>query len=144
LSRFARYFIALLAGASVLWLKQDMPHLTITHSKEVYLTSGVWQGFSQDAHAILAEKLPTDIETCRSRAIPAELWSVGTQGRWHNFVHATLEVMPGRSEETLKATAEAILDCMKTHFANATSMSPCQMSVEVRDLSPAYAKITLG
>lgn len=120
-----------------------MPHLTVTHSRSVNITDGVWQPFAQDCHAILAELLPTDIETCRSRAVPVENWSVGTNGHWHGFVHATLEVMPGRSEETLNATAQAVLDCMKTHFADSAKLAPCQMSVEVRDLSPAYAKLTL-
>lgn len=119
-----------------------MPHLTVTHSANVALADE-WPRFFDAAHKLLADHLPTDIETCRSRAIPCHDWAVGTLQHQAGFAHAAVQVMPGRSPETLKATAEALLACMQDHFTRSSLGQPCQLSVEVTELASSYVKMTL-
>ena len=116
-----------------------MPHVIIEYSANLPV-QGNFPAFFNACHALLAQALPTDIQSCKSRAVRCDDWAVGTHGQAGAFLHASIRVMPGRSAETLQNTAEQIKQLITTTLL--PKDVPCQLSVEIRDLA-TYVKTTI-
>jgi len=78
-----------------------MPQLILEFSSNILEKNNLVTLF-QECHSILEKKLPTDIDSCKSRAIECHDYYIGNGEPNNAFVHISLKIMPGRSLDTLK------------------------------------------
>lgn len=98
-----------------------MPHITIEHSKGLEsshdlqtLCTALWEKFANHS-AITAP------DTVRTRTIPATASRIGIETQ--TFAHATLLLLPGRSDETRNELAQLILDTLDAHLPDVGSLT---------------------
>ena len=110
-----------------------MPHIVIEHSKGLddshdlqALCNDLWDKFASHASV-------NDPETVRTRTIAATASRIGVEPQ--TFAHATLLLIPGRSEETRAELAQVILDTLLAHLPKVGSLT-----VRLTDLNPPYLK----
>ena len=116
-----------------------MPHLILEFSDNV-IEQDRFSDLFQQCHQTLAEKLPTNLMSCKSRAIPLEHFYLGDGAESLAFVHGTLKIMPGRTEEVLNQTAEALMSLFKAHFQETAKARHLQLSLEIVSLNSPYVK----
>ena len=113
-----------------------MPHAVIEYS------AGIEEFY--DPHvlcgrvfaALAAQAAIPDATTLKVRAIAVEAWQNGTDPQ--SFAHATLSLLPGRDQATKDALAACILAALVAEMPDVGSLS-----VDVRELNPAYTKRVL-
>jgi len=91
-------------------------------------------------HAMLATTLPTDIETCKSRAIECPIYAIGAGLPNAAFVHCKLSVMPGRGGDILQKIGKLGLDLLNNTFKTSLEKLNLQITIEVVELSKYYFK----
>jgi 5-carboxymethyl-2-hydroxymuconate isomerase len=92
-------------------------------------------------HEILASRLPTAIATCKSRAIKSDIYCIGDGDPRNAFVHLTLKVLPGRSDDTLRKIGESIMEKLTGHFSESLSKLNLQITLEILELKKNYFKV---
>lgn len=116
-----------------------MPQLTLEFSANI-LEKKSLTALLKNCHEIIAENLPTSIESCKSRAHECEIYCVG-DGQPHNaFVHVNLKVLPGRSVEQKTLVANKVMDKLKEYFADSLNQFKLQITLEIEDLQTTYFK----
>lgn len=117
-----------------------MPQLRLEYSANVLEKNNMTQLF-EACHKTLVEILPTDIKTCKSRAIECESFYVGDGNPKNAFVHVALKVLPGRDAEVLKKVGEVIMDILKNYFSQSLQAFNLQITLEVMELEKTYFKV---
>ncbi len=118
-----------------------MPQLVLEYSSNVIEKEGV-QDLLRRFHDLLAEFLPTDINSCKSRAIEHEHYLVGTSRSANCFVHVTLRVLPGRTKVALDEVGKKLTEAMSAHFAQSAKTMKLQVTLEIAELQH-YFKIAI-
>lgn len=118
-----------------------MPQLTLEYSTNITESADFSALFAQ-CHHILAELLPAELASCKSRAIAHANFYVGDGKPANAFVSLKIQVLPGRSEEKLEHVGENVLPLLKAHFAESLKKLNLQITLEVANLSTHYFKIT--
>ena len=110
-----------------------MPHIVIEHSAGLQdshdlqaLCDTLWQRFAEHPSV----KGP---DTVRVRCIAATASRIGVEPQ--SFAHATLLLLPGRTEEDRQALAGMIMDALQGALAHVGSLT-----VRLTDLNPPYLK----
>ena len=110
-----------------------MPHITIEHSKGLEqshdlqaLCDDLWERFA--AHSSVSAP-----DTVRTRTIAATAGRIGVEPQ--TFAHATLLLIPGRSEEVRAELAQITMDALQSHLADVGNLT-----VRLTDLNPPYLK----
>ena len=117
-----------------------MPHLVLEYSANISEKSNFKALFAK-CHQLLVEQLPTELASCKSRAIQQSDFYLG-DGNTHNaFVHLQIKVLPGRTTEKLHNIGNNILPLLKDHFAHSLQTLNLQISLEIQDLSANYFKL---
>lgn len=115
-----------------------MPHFTLEYSQNIIEKDGVFTELFKKSHVLLAEMLPTQVNSCVSRAVPVEMYYLGDgQGR-NVFIHGTLKVKAGRTQDTLKKTGEKLLALIKAHFPKTCEHLNTKISLELIELPETY------
>ena len=110
-----------------------MPQLRLEFSPNIIEKNNMANLF-QECHSILEKMLPTDINTCKSRAIECETFYVGDGNSNNAFVHVSLKVMPGRDEDVLKNVGETMMGLLQQHFSNSLQKLRLQITLEIMEL----------
>lgn len=116
-----------------------MPHLILHHTANL-------DGFDPDAaltaaNSVLVESGHFEDVAIKSRALVLDHYRIGNADEGHGFVHATLKVLPGRSEALRAALGRAVHDALAA-CVPALDVH-CQLCVEVVELQAAtYIKST--
>ena len=110
-----------------------MPHLTVQHSADVDADDALCEALFA---ALAAHSAVPHPESLKIRTLPCPHWRVGTEPQ--SFAHAELLLLPGRDDATKADLARTVLAVMAEHLAGVGSLS-----VDVGELSPAYAKRVL-
>ncbi len=116
-----------------------MPHLTLEYTANINEAVNFADLFQQ-CHQVLVAGLPTQLASCKSRAVVREHYYVGDGDPQNAFVTLTVKVMPGRKPEILDKVAQELLAIVQQHFILATAQLNLQITVEVAELSPHYKK----
>ncbi|MEQ9260661.1 MAG: 5-carboxymethyl-2-hydroxymuconate isomerase [Roseovarius sp.] len=110
-----------------------MPHIVIEHSKGLdashdlqALCDDLWESFAAH-HSVNGP------DTVRVRTIAATAGRIGVEPQ--SFAHATLLLLPGRSEETRTELARMTLDTLEAHLPDVGSLT-----VRLTDLNQPYLK----
>lgn len=125
------------------WMQMEvsMPQILLEMSDNV-LEKNNLNSLFQQCHTVLSEILPTSIESCKSRAIIHNIYSIGNGSPNNAFVHINLKIMAGRSYDTQNAAGLEIMDILKKHFANSLKTLNLQITLEIDELQKTYYKIT--
>lgn len=116
-----------------------MPHLTIeaTDNLNPLIEPVV---LLQSAHQVLLDSGVFDGADVKSRLLWLDAFLVGTSGRSEGFIHASLDLLAGRSSETCRQLAAAVVDALQSHVAAHCSIA-VQISCNVRTMErDSYAK----
>ena len=116
-----------------------MPHLTVEYSANIIEKDNIHDLF-QLCHSTLVSSLPTDIHTCKSRAIEYSQFLVGNGDAKNAFVHVNLCVLPGRSQETLEKTSHQIMEILQAYFSISKQQLNLSFSIEIKELATTYFK----
>ncbi|MEL7258615.1 MAG: 5-carboxymethyl-2-hydroxymuconate isomerase [Pseudomonadota bacterium] len=110
-----------------------MPHIIIEHSKGLddsydlqALCDDLWEKFA--AHPAI-----TAPDTVRTRTIAANASRIGVESQ--SFAHATLLLLPGRSDEVRMELAQLILSTLEGHLPDVGSLT-----VRLDDIQQPYIK----
>lgn len=116
-----------------------MPHLVLEYSANIVEGENLFELFKK-CHVLLMEILPTDIESCKSRAIKYNEYYIGNGDLNNAFVHVDIKIMPGRDLIKLKNVSCQILDILKEYFIFSAKELNLQITVEVTELEETYLK----
>ena len=110
-----------------------MPHIVIEHSKGLdsshdlqALCDDLWEVFA--AHPSI-----TSPDTVRTRTIAATAGRIGVEPQ--SFAHATLLLLPGRSDEVRSELAHLILGKLEQHLPDVGSLT-----VRLSEIHQPYIK----
>ncbi|MGK7752985.1 MULTISPECIES: 5-carboxymethyl-2-hydroxymuconate Delta-isomerase [unclassified Roseovarius] len=110
-----------------------MPHIIIEHSRGLEdshdlqaLCDDLWQKFANHPSV-------TSPDTVRTRTIAATASRIGVEPQ--SFAHATLLLLPGRSDETRAELAQIVLDTLDSHLPDVGSLT-----VRLDDIHQPYMK----
>lgn len=117
-----------------------MPHLTLEYSKNVCEHQKLDTLFEK-CHALMVEILPTELASCKSKALEYKNYYIGDGNTKNAFVHLDLKLLTGRTEETLHALSQRLLQCLSEHFAESFKTLNLQISLEITELSKIYFRI---
>lgn len=109
-----------------------MPHLTLEYSANV--TESQFPELFQRCHAFLVEHLRTHLAHCKSRAIQCTQFFVGDGNPKNAFVHVCLQIMPGRTPDTLQKVSQGLMELFKHQFSQSLENLNLQITLEIREL----------
>ncbi|MYW64640.1 isomerase [Streptomyces sp. SID8379] len=111
-----------------------MPNITVDHSAG--LDDRIDRaGLAGAVHQACVETVAARTAACKTRFRRADETVVGDGAEDAQVVHLEIALLAGRTQEAKTALAEAVLALLPEHIKNPEG---CHLSVEVRDLEPAY------
>ncbi|MCE0493933.1 5-carboxymethyl-2-hydroxymuconate Delta-isomerase [Vibrio salinus] len=108
-----------------------MPNLIMEYSNSVDERASV-PLLLESLHQGLIDSGLFEVPAIRSRAIRINDWLIGSSEDREDFIHVTLELMEGRSDEQKNRLAEAIIHILSEHAASIESLT-----ATVREVSSA-------
>lgn len=118
-----------------------MPQLILEFSSNILEKNNLTSLF-QECHTLLEDILPTDINSCKSRAIEPRNYCIGNADPSNAFVRISLKILPGRSIDTLNNTGEKLMALFKNYFSLSLKQLKVQITLEIMELQKTYFKIT--
>jgi len=112
-----------------------MPHVTFEVSDNLPTKDRINDDLLKQCHVLLAAKLPTTVDTCKSRVIELNHYYLGDGDKKNAMVHITLKVLAGRTQAVLNDTVHALLDLVGSHLADALGDTPVDITCELVELS---------
>lgn len=116
-----------------------MPHLILEYSDNIVCPNNLASLFDK-LHHLLADELPTQLASCKSRCIAHPLFFIGDQTENNAFVHLTIKVLSGRSDSKKNHIGKMILSMLTEFFLAESSHLSIKFSVELMDLDQHYFK----
>ncbi|WED42565.1 5-carboxymethyl-2-hydroxymuconate Delta-isomerase [Legionella cardiaca] len=116
-----------------------MPHLTLEYSSNIGEKKSLSVFFAQ-CHAILASALPTNLASCKSRAICHDIYYIGNGHVANAFIHLDIKIMTGRSDNVLQKASEQIFQLLDSYFSESKKNLSLQLSVDLHELGKHYLK----
>ena len=118
-----------------------MPHLILEYTDNVKEKINL-QALFTPCHAILEKNAPTDLSSCKSRAIKQTHFYIGNGAPPYAFVHLTLLLAEGRPLSTRQNIGQQMLKVLEEYFAQSSKELNLQITVEVKELAKGlYFKI---
>ena len=116
-----------------------MPHLTLEYSANLQDTGKLKILCSKLARCLIDHKADGKavypLGGTRVRALRADDYCIGDGSLEAAFVHGTLKIASGRSEQTKKATGDALFAVMTEHFTPIQEQTGLALSLEVTEFS---------
>ncbi len=109
-----------------------MPHLVLEYSDNV-MQPVDWSALFSGLHQAVAEA-GAPRQNCKSRAIRHETYQVADGLPGSAFVHLTIGLLAGRTDEVKAALARRCLELLAETFRPSLDSLDLQISVELRDL----------
>ncbi|QGQ44807.1 5-carboxymethyl-2-hydroxymuconate Delta-isomerase [Metabacillus sediminilitoris] len=114
-----------------------MPHFIVEYTDNIKTEANI-PLLLEKANKILISKSPLfPVGGIRSRAIELKDYYIADGEEDYAFVHATLKIGAGRSEDEKKATCEELFSAMKDHFAELYNKRYLALSMELFEFSEA-------
>lgn len=114
-----------------------MPHFIVEYTDNIKTEANI-PLLLEKANKILISKSPLfPVGGIRSRAIELKDYYIADGEEDYAFVHATLKIGAGRSEDEKKATCEELFSAMKDHFAELYNNRYLALSMELFEFSEA-------
>lgn len=117
-----------------------MPHLILELSH--HIQESHYSALMLEIHQLLAQMLPTKLESCMSRIVQHRDTVIGNNHPMNAFIHLEIRLLKGRSQILLDGIAQKILERLQTFFAPALGEHHFQISVAISELPDVYHKYT--
>ncbi|GIO22740.1 5-carboxymethyl-2-hydroxymuconate Delta-isomerase [Oceanobacillus sp. J11TS1] len=116
-----------------------MPHLIIEYTDNLKEETNIPLLLEKVNNALLSHSNLIPIGGLRSRAIELKDYRVADGSEDDAFVHATLKLGSGRSEEAKKALCDDLFQAIKDHFADIYEKRYLALSLELFEFTaPTY------
>lgn len=112
-----------------------MPHF-ITECTENIRAEADLPGLFKRVNDLLAESGLFPLGGIRSRAHWVDTWQMADGAHDYAFVHMTLKIGHGRSQEQLMPVMERLFACIREHFADLMARRYLALSLAVEELHP--------
>lgn len=106
-----------------------MPHIRIEHSKEIADAIYI-DNLARELHELLGEQESIEPNNVKTRSIQVDNVYLGKDIE-QNFLHITVQLLPGRSDELKDEIAEALFNRTK----EVSQAHTCRISVELSELA---------
>ncbi|WP_261816163.1 5-carboxymethyl-2-hydroxymuconate Delta-isomerase [Vibrio gallicus] len=106
-----------------------MPNLVMEYTQPIEDRLNV-QGLLQDIHQVMLDSGLFDAASIKSRALRCHTWLVGEQEDDANFIHVTVELLSGRTEEQKRALSRELIQVLTRSSDWVESLT-----VNVRDMN---------
>lgn len=116
-----------------------MPHLILEYSDNLIEKETLKDVF-QTLHVYLSEALPSEIQSCKGRAIECPNFIVGDGRQSQAFAHLTVKVLPGRTQSHLKHISESLFNRLQLTLKRSRTELNLSLSVEIIELADTYTK----
>jgi 5-carboxymethyl-2-hydroxymuconate isomerase len=114
-----------------------MPHFIVEYTDNIKNEANI-PLLLEKVNKILISKSPLfPVGGIRSRAIELKDYYIADGEEDYAFVHATLKIGAGRSEDDKKATCEELFSAMKEHFADLYNNRYLALSMELFEFGEA-------
>jgi 5-carboxymethyl-2-hydroxymuconate isomerase len=121
-----------------------MPHLVLEYSNNIKEKASFEPLFHQ-LHQILVTVCSASLESCKSRAIPHEIFYVGDGNPKNAFVHLEIRLADGRSLKVREEAGRQMLKILGEYFSKSLRDLNLQITVESREFPRnLYFKIPVG
>ncbi|BDU76796.1 5-carboxymethyl-2-hydroxymuconate Delta-isomerase [Mesoterricola sediminis] len=118
-----------------------MPHTLLEYTANVAESPDL-QAFWERLHRHLEATAPCRIQDIKSRARRCEDFRMGAGGG-HAFVHLTIQLMEGRTPETLAQVGQGALALLREAFPRTLAEREADLTVEIRGMrKDSYFKTT--
>lgn len=117
-----------------------MPQITLECSDNIIEKVRDFPPLFKYIHQVLSEKLPTELDSCKSRVINYKDYAVGNQDPNNAFVYLSIGVLKGRSKDTLDTIAHLLMEKLTLFFAESIKTRHLQISLAIQDLPDVYHK----
>lgn len=118
-----------------------MPHFIVEYTDNIKDEADI-PGLLEKVHQVLMERAHIfPIGGIRSRAIELHHYRVADGKEDDAFVHATLKIGGGRSEEDKRDACDAIFEVMKQHFEDLYNKRYLALSLELVEFSRGTYKL---
>ncbi|MFD2132525.1 5-carboxymethyl-2-hydroxymuconate Delta-isomerase [Pseudogracilibacillus auburnensis] len=116
-----------------------MPHLIIEYTDNIKEDVNIPQLLKKANDSLLQHRDIIPIGGLRSRAIELHDYCVADGAEDDAFVHATLKLGGGRSEEQIKSVCDNLFATIKAHFSEVFAKRYVALSMEVYEFTrPTY------
>ena len=110
-----------------------MPHFTLEYTANLRATANVPSLLKKVNNALIAQDGAYPIGGIRSRAIELVDYCMADGEADYSFVHATLKIGSGRSEEVKQKTCREVFEVIKMHFASIYAQRYLALSMEFHE-----------
>ena len=115
-----------------------MPHLILEASANIIASNAKIKQTLNDCQNLLVAKLPTQLSNCKSRLILHDLFIVGDGNEQNAFIHLTVKIMKGRSQELLSEIAQKLKQILINDFSKSSDHLNLASSVEIIEMNATY------
>lgn len=115
-----------------------MPHLILECSDKI-ASEIHFRSMFDHLHHYLADNLPTQITSCKSRIRIYDHYFIGDDFENNLFMHLTLKILPGRTIETKNKVCKDIQNYLKSLLKDKIT-EKTSISIELLELSSFYFK----
>lgn len=116
-----------------------MPQLILEYSDNVLEKNDLFH-LLKKINLFLAESLPAELSSCKSRAIKWDTYCIGDGSMDNAFVHINLKVMSGRDVEKLTNVGHGMIEILKKYFYQSAQHLKLQITIEIAELQTTYLK----
>ena len=116
-----------------------MPQLILEHSSNILEKNIVFTALKK-INIFLNETLPTDLSSCKSRAVEYDTYCIGNGDKNNAFIHVNLKVMPGRNVDKLNEVGNGLIYILKECFCESAQSLNLQITLEIDELKTTYFK----
>ncbi|KVP08457.1 5-carboxymethyl-2-hydroxymuconate Delta-isomerase [Burkholderia ubonensis] len=112
-----------------------MPHIVVEYTANIRDDARIPALLRTINATLIAQGGVFPTSGIRSRAIELHDYCVADGAGDDAFVHVTLKIGAGRSDEVKKAACDALFDAIKTHFAELYAKRYLALSMELAEFS---------
>ena len=114
-----------------------MPHFIVEYTANIKNEINLGKLFEEIHEVFIMRSAHYPIGGLRSRAIELKDYRVADGAEDDAFLHATLKIGAGRSEEVKKETCDALFEVIQEHFSSLMSTRYLALSMELVEFSEA-------
>ena len=115
-----------------------MPHLIIEHNQTVNKNLNISR-LTKSLHQILAKQESIKLESIKSRSIVIDDCLIGDSETKPDFIHVTLKLLAGRSDELKNSIGQSLQEEIFNEFQKAKrSRTTASITLEIRDLETYF------
>lgn len=116
-----------------------MPQLVMEYSANIIEKHQITNTLNR-INQFLTKTLPTELASCKSRAIEHTTYSIGDANPKNAFIHIDLRVLSGRTTSKLNEVGSGIIQLLKEQFNQSCEQLNLKFSVEISELQSTYFK----